>query len=146
MKVALLSFHNAYNYGAALQAYGLQCAVQSLGVDCEYINYQNDFRRHAYDMKYQFTSAVKNKNVFGAAKSLVGMPIMSARAKGFEGFYSKYLKTSKELYCCSEEAKRANRDYDKFIVGSDQVWNYSNNGGDTAYLLDFVDDNGKKIS
>lgn len=146
MKVALLSFHNAYNYGAALQAYGLQCAVQNLGVDCEYINYQNDFRRHAYDMKHQFASAVKKKNVVGAAKSFVGMPIMSARAKGFEGFYSNYLKTSTELYRSSEEAKRTNGDYDKFIVGSDQVWNYSNNGGDTAYLLDFVEDDSKKIS
>lgn len=146
MKIALLSFHNAYNYGAALQAYGLQCAVQNLGVECEYINYQNDFRRHAYDMKYQFASALKKKNVFGAAKYLIGMPIMSARAKGFESFYAKYLKTSKELYRSSEEAKNANGKYDKFIVGSDQVWNYSNNGGDTAFLLDFVDDDVKKIS
>ncbi len=146
MKIALLSFHNAYNYGAALQAYGLQCAVQSLGVECEYINYQNDFRRHAYDMKHQFASSVKKKNVLGAAKYLVGMPIMAARAKGFESFYSKHLKTSKELYRSSEAAKSANGKYDKFIVGSDQVWNYSNNGGDTAYLLDFVDDDSKKIS
>ena len=146
MKVALLSFHNAYNYGAALQAYGLQCAVESLGAACEYLNYQNDFRSHAYDMKRQFTDALKKKNVFGAAKALAGMPIMSARAKGFERFYCAHLKTSKALYRSSEEAKKANGDYDKFIVGSDQVWNYSNNGGDTAYLLDFVEDDRKKIS
>ena len=36
MKAALLSFHNAYNYGAALQAYALQCAVRKLGAECEY--------------------------------------------------------------------------------------------------------------
>jgi polysaccharide pyruvyl transferase WcaK-like protein len=31
-------------------------------------------------------------------------------------------------------------------VGSDQVWNYNNNGRDFAYLLDFVEDDTKKIS
>lgn len=146
MKVALLSFHNAYNYGAALQVYGLQCAVQDLGVECEYINYQNDFRRHAYDMRHQFKSALKKKNMLSASKSLVGMPIMSARAKGFKRYYAKFLKTSKDVYRSSEEVRKTNAHYDKFIVGSDQVWNYSNNGGDTTYLLDFVEDDSKKIS
>lgn len=146
MKIALLSFHNAYNYGAALQAYGLQCAVQQLGVKCEYINYQNTFRKHAYDMRFQLSQAIINKKAVSAAKSFVGMPVMAKRAKKFEGFYSKYLHVTKRVYETSEEARETNNFYDKFIVGSDQVWNYSNNGGDTAYLLDFVDDYSKKIS
>ena len=146
MKVALLSFHNAYNYGAALQAYGLQCAVQQLGVDCEYINYQNSFRKNAYDMKYQLSQAIANKKVINAAKTLVGTPIMAKRAKKFEEFYSKYLRVTKRVYASSEEAKETNVTYDKFIVGSDQVWNFHHNGGDIAYLLDFVDDDSKKIS
>lgn len=146
MKAALLSFHNAFNYGAALQAYALQYAVESLGVDCEYINYQNEFRRHAYDMKYHFKSSLKNKDLFGAVKSFIGAPVMSARSKSFHKFYSTHLKTTKKIFANSEEAKKLNSLYDKFIVGSDQVWNYTNNGGDTAYLLDFVDDDKKKIS
>lgn len=146
MKIALLSFHNAYNYGAALQAYGLQCAVQQFGVDCEYINYQNTFRKHAYDMKFQLSQAIKNKKAISVAKSFAGMPVMAKRAKKFEGFYSKYLHVTKRVYETSEDARETNNFYDKFIVGSDQVWNYSNNGGDTAYLLDFVNDDSKKIS
>ena len=146
MKVALLSFHNAYNYGAALQAYGLQCAVKQLGIDCEYINYQNAFRQHAYDMKWQFSQAVANKKVISAAKSFVGIPFMAKRAKKFEEFYSKYLCVSERIYTTSEEAKVTNNIYDKFIVGSDQVWNFSNNGRDAAFLLDFVTDDSKKIS
>ena len=146
MRIALLSFHNAYNYGAALQAYGLQCAVQQFDVDCEYINYQNTFRKHAYDMRFQLSQAIKNKKAISAAKSFVGIPFMAKRAKKFEGFYSKYLHVTKRVFETSEEARETNNFYDKFIVGSDQVWNYSNNGGDTAYLLDFVDDDSKKIS
>ncbi len=146
MKVALLSFHNAYNYGAALQAYGLQCAIQNLGIDCEYLNYQNPFRKHAYDMKYQFSQAVKNKKIVNAVRYLAGMPFMTVRGRRFVGFYSKYLKVTDQVYENSEAIAQLNECYNKFIVGSDQVWNYSNNGGDTAYLLDFVKDDRKKIS
>lgn len=146
MKIALLSFHNAYNYGAALQAYALQCAVQHLGVDCEYINYQNTFRKHAYDMKFQFSQAVVKKKPINAVKAFVGMPIMAKRAKEFEEFYKKNLHVTDRVYKNSEEAKSTNNSYDKYIVGSDQVWNYSNNGGDNAFLLDFVNDDRKKIS
>ena len=146
MRAALLSFHNAYNYGAALQAYALQCAVENLGVECEYLNYQNAFRKHAYDMKYQMKSALAKKNVPAAVKSVVGMPVMSARAEGFNQFYANHLKTTKTVFSSSEEARKVNGAYDKFIVGSDQVWNYAHNGEDTAYLLDFVDDDRKKIS
>ena len=146
MKVALLSFHTAYNYGAALQAYALQRTVEKSGAECEYINYQNDHRAHAYDMKYHFRNSLANKNVFGAAKSLLGMPAMAARAKGFNKFYSDYLRTTEEVYKNSAEAAQLNGKYDKFIVGSDQVWNSINNGSDTAFMLDFVEDNAKKIS
>ncbi len=146
MKAALLSFHNAYNYGAALQAYALQCAVQKLGAECEYIDYRNAYRRNAYDMKYQFASALKSRKIMSAAKSLIGIPVMARRAKNFKRFYSQYLRKTDHEYTCSKEARELNGTYDKFIVGSDQVWNFSNNGGDTAYLLDFVDDDSKKIS
>ncbi len=146
MKVALLSFHNAYNYGAALQAYALQCAVEKYGVACEYLNYQNEYRQHAYDMKFQFRHAVTEKKAVNAAKAFVGMPIMASRAKKFEEFFEKHLHVTNLVFHSSEEARETNAGYDKFIVGSDQVWNYSNNGGDTAFLLDFVDDDSKKIS
>ena len=146
MKVALLSFHNAYNYGAALQAYGLQCAVQQLGVDCEYINYQNKFRKSAYDMRYQLAQATQRKDVVRAAKVLVGTPLMKKRSERFDAFYAKHLRTTRRVYETSEEARATNDVYDKFIVGSDQVWNHHHNGGDTAFLLDFVDDDQKKIS
>ncbi len=146
MKVALLSFHNAYNYGAALQAYALQSAVEKLGADCEYIDYRNEHRKNAYDMKYQFRQAVRERKPVSAAKALVGGPIMAKRGKKFKAFYAKYLKTTEKIYETSKQASELNGAYDKFIVGSDQVWNFSNNGGDYAFLLDFVEDDARKIS
>lgn len=146
LKVALMSFHNAYNYGAALQAYALQYAVEQQGVECEYINYVNKHRIQAYDMRFQFSDALKNKKFVRAAKVACGSVFMLNRRKAFDRFFSKYLKTTQKIYRTSSKAKELNEMYDKFIVGSDQVWNPFNNGRDTAYLLDFVSDDTKKIS
>ena len=146
MKVALLSFHNAFNYGAALQAYALQCAVEEMGVQCEYINYVNEHRKNAYDMHYQLRDAIKNRNIPRAIRVAVGTPFINSRGKKFKKFYQAYLKRTEKVYRTSYEARELNEQYDKFIVGSDQVWNTENNGGDTAYLLDFVENPQKRIS
>ena len=39
MKVGILTFHKAINYGAVLQAYALCTAVEELGTPCSVINY-----------------------------------------------------------------------------------------------------------
>lgn len=146
MKVALLSFHNAYNFGAALQAFALQEAVKKMDVDCEYINYVNESRRQEYDMLFQIKKEIKKKNISRVIKLCCGIPFMMVRGKNFDLFYTKYLQKTKDVYSTSQEASALNDTYDKFIVGSDQVWNYENNGSDWAFLLDFVKDNVKKIS
>lgn len=146
MKIALLSFHNAANYGAALQAYALQHALEQMGHDCEYINYLNDERRNHYSLSYLFWDAVKKRNFSAAAKFLVGAPFLIARKMKFNKFYRSYLHVTKWVYRNSEEAAKLNPFYDRFIVGSDQVWNPDNNGDDSAFLLDFVKDDKKKIS
>ena len=146
MKVALLSFHNAYNYGAALQAYGLQCAVEQLGVECEYIDYVNEHRKNAYNMVFQLKTAIKNRDPIRAAKVFIGIPFIGIRGKAFDSFYSNNLKKTDRAFHTSKEAELLNEQYDRFVVGSDQVWNPENNGNDMAFLLDFVKDSSKKIS
>ena len=146
MKVALLSFHNAYNYGAALQAYALQEATEELGVQSEYINYVNEHRRTAYDMNCQFREAIQKKNYARAVRVLLGTPFIKSRGAKFKRFYREFLRKTEKIYHCSSEAQELNDLYDKFIVGSDQVWNTENNGEDTAYLLDFIQDPMKKVS
>lgn len=146
MRTAIISFHNAYNYGAALQAYALQKAIENMGIDCEYIDYVNEHRRKAYDMNYLFKNALVERDFAFAARALLGTPFMKMRGKRFDRFYKKYLRTTSKTYKTSEEAKELNHQYDKFIVGSDQVWNPENNGADFAYLLDFVEDNNKRVS
>ena len=47
MKVGLLTFHTAYNYGAMLQAYATQEALNEIGVEIEIL----DFYPKSYERK-----------------------------------------------------------------------------------------------
>lgn len=146
MKIALLSFHNAANYGAVLQAYALQAVLKFEKYDSLYIDYRNAHRRHTYDMIYQALKCLRERNVKGALMYVMGTPFMFIRKMRFRKFCYNYIKTTSKVYFASNELYELNNLFDKFIVGSDQVWNLENTGGDFAYMLDFVSDNNKKIS
>ena len=145
-KVALISFHNAYNYGACLQAYALQEAVTQMNTECEYINYINPCRAEIYDMKKRIQKAWKKKDVKELFKNVCGIPFARKRAKKFDAFYEQYLKKTDTVCHNVEEAQILESQYDKFISGSDQIWNAEHNGTDGAYFLEFVKDSKKKIS
>ncbi|MEO4795941.1 polysaccharide pyruvyl transferase family protein [Bacteroides uniformis] len=145
-KLALLSFHNAVNYGAALQAYALQNVLSEMGYNCEYINYQNEQRQNEYNMIYHVIKCLKKKMFRTALVYCLGSPFMAIRKIRFRKFYKRYLKCTETIYSTSQSVAVLNRQYDKFIVGSDQVWNYEHNGKDFAFLLDFVEKKEKKIS
>lgn len=146
MKIALISFHDTLNYGAALQAYALQHHLKTLGHDCEYIDYASEKRRHKYDVMPQITSALKSGNFKRAVSHLLGASFTCARKQAFGAFYKQHLHVTDKQYTTSAQAVELNAAYDKFVAGSDQIWNLSNTGGDGAYLLDFVKDSAKKVS
>ena len=51
-KVGLLTMHRVYNVGSALQAYALQHVVESLGYECELIDYRYPTTEHlAYQQR-----------------------------------------------------------------------------------------------
>lgn len=97
-------------------------------------------------MGYQFRKVLKERNWKNVIKFAVGAPVMEKRRRQFEKFYAAYVEKTEKCYRNSTGAAELNNKFDKFIVGSDQVWNPTNNGQDMAYLLDFVEDDYKKIS
>lgn len=146
MKLGLLTFHTAANFGAALQAYALQEFLERKGYDAEYIDYQSHKRRMIYDMPYRVKESFKKGKLIDAFFYAVGMPFMNMRKRKFEEFNRRYLHISDTLYHDKKDLEKANGHYDMFIVGSDQVWNPDNNGKDTSYMLSFVDDEHKTMS
>lgn len=141
VKVATLSFQHAYNYGAAFQVAALQHVVTQLGADCDII----DYRCPAIDRQYDFKPVRLNSSIFSAIRAnLVLAPFIRGKKKNFKHWMDSYKKT--EVITSKEQLEKLNGRYDKFIVGSDQVWNLKCQGHDDAFFLDFVSDNAKKIA
>lgn len=116
-KVGIITFHRAKNYGAVLQGYALQKAVQSFENDCEIIDYKCENIDKSYK-PFQFNASDPVKSII---KSVIMFRKRSKRIKSFSSFYNNYLRISQESYTDSE-IKDCKNKYDIFITGSDQVW------------------------
>ena len=141
MKVGILTYHDTTNYGAAFQAFALQKKIEELGCDCEII----DYKCKAVTERYEIKSPFKSSNIKQCIKRILTNKNNRNLKLKFETFYKRYQKRSDKTYY-KNTISETNNIYDKFIVGSDQVWNLRLSGEDTTYMLDFVKDDSKKYS
>lgn len=138
MKIGIVTFHRADNYGAVLQAYALQQVMIENGIDVKIVDYVSDY------LKYPFAKINwKTKGIVAQIFTMVGEISRMPRKKPFQEFRKRLVCTrplgKKELFSIEDE-------FDLFIAGSDQVWNPKITNFDTTYLLDFVKDKNKKGS
>jgi Polysaccharide pyruvyl transferase len=137
-KTATLTFQNADNYGAILQAYALHKTLANIGVENHVLNYQSKYMGKPYGL-----AALKRKGIIrfllGIAYYIVRMP---RKAKFSE------LRTHLKMTPILNKSDLINLEeqYDCFIAGSDQVWNDSITDLDPSFFLDFVKSPDKKLS
>ncbi len=145
-KIGILTFHRAYNYGAVLQCFALQQILIESGKDVEVIDYKNNYFEETYSLNpFKIKEFKKRIKVF--AQWILRMPIMlkeTQKKKKIQKFVSTYIKLSKPYV--KKELAEANKIYNMFIVGSDQVWNSELTNFDSSYFLDFVEQNNKRIA
>lgn len=131
--VATLTFHEAVNYGAILQAYALQKAIGDMGVQTEVLN-------------YSCPKIAANNSMPSSLKGRVGWMLKthtrSVRAKKFASFVSERVKVSSVVP--RESLAEFCSQYTSVVVGSDQVWNHNLTGDDRTYLLDFLEPGKRK--
>jgi len=126
-----------YNYGAVLQAYALQHYLEALGIDSEYIDYNEKYLL-SDTRKNKMTHAIeiiRNGGLMNAARSMYVYVINRSRFKlfpkrvnSFEKFKSRYIRFGGRSYKSFSDIKydEAEITNDSFLlVGSDQVWNSS---------------------
>ena len=135
MKIGILTFHCAHNYGAVLQCYAMQEFLRSKGHDVEVINYRPNYLLEPY--KIFNIKRFLTKNPIRLLKSLIIefilFPVRLNRFYGFEKFINGRLNLSKKVTSSS-----ISPNYDIFIVGSDQVWNPKiTQGFDSVFFADF---------
>jgi hypothetical protein len=109
MKIGIITFHCAYNYGALLQTYALYQKLTNLfsGNEVFIVDYCPVSIVKVY-------SLIQLENVFDFIKSLIKLPFSIKRKRLFNEFKKKHLKfiDINDIH---------NLDY--IVCGSDQIWN-----------------------
>lgn len=133
MKVATLTFHRTTNYGALFQTFALQKVLERLGYETEVLDYRSNIIETRY-RKPSITYYINPKNI---VKILFRNSFIRDNRKTFTNF-SRKINVSSVVYD-TNNIRSANALYDRFVVGSDQVWNWECMGSDPNYLLGFAD-------
>ena len=147
-KIGLVSVHNP-NYGSMLQTYALHTYLKSLGVDNEIILYtkKKDWRQFVRLFNIPLV-IMKGRIVYRDIYCKLFYKEISEqldiRISKFNEFKENYFVFSRN-HIGWKDLLTANRDYDTFIIGSDQVWNPINIGTNFFNLL-FTDDSKFRIS
>ncbi len=122
MKIGILTFHLAHNYGAVLQAYALQEVLKQQGYEVEIINYRPASIEEVYKL-FSF-QIYKGDSLAGMVRRFLGrMLTLGVRCKkyrNFERFIKIRLNLSGELCRNKTEIPQG---YDVYVFGSDQIWN-----------------------
>lgn len=134
MRVGILTFHRAKNYGAILQCYALSTYLSKKGHKIEVIDYFPSYFK-AEDSVFPFQK-FKYCNIKGKINILVtfilAFPKIFKRNRVFNSFLNKHIVLSK---CKYDESSSRVDGYDVIFVGSDQVWNREISGGEDAFFI-----------
>lgn len=143
MKVGVLTFHRASNYGTALQAFATMEALKSLGFDAELIDYRPECTERTLRPRH----LRKAKSMKEAASILINRVIYgnqhNEKIRRFLEFIDK-MPCGAEVCYTPEKVASVAQDYDVIISGSDQLWNLWVTEGDLTYVFPFA--HPKKLS
>lgn len=120
MRIGILTFHYACNYGAMLQTYATQEFLRSMGHDVCVVDYRNKAVEEGY--------AAWNFKI-DLLKTLPRAFSRAMRNSRFRHFMKECLVLSKDPF----------DSFDVLLFGSDQIWNEMITGGfDKIYWGDFT--------
>ena len=134
-KIAILTYQNALNFGAAYQCKALYQFVRS----------ENKYQVVVVDyVNNKFTDKTKLSTVFfdkqyrlrDRTKKLIISIVSKRIQKRFASFYKDVMFSDRYN---ENNFSQIDKEFDYFIIGSDQLWNFDLNDGDMNYLLPFVD-------
>lgn len=140
MKVGIITFSRAINYGAVLQSFALKNKIISLGHECKVINYYSEMVEKEASPFYLKDFSIKEMLI-----TILQIKMRLIKNKKFKIFSEKYLDCSSKLYN-KDTIQNQMSTYDAIITGSDQVWNYEITGLDENYFLSFASKETRKIS
>lgn len=146
MKIGIITFHRADNFGAALQCLALQTYLQDQGHLVKIL----DYRCKAIELVYSILNLrilFSRRNIFKSISTYVfnvrNYSEMRQKHVEYEKFRARYLHLTKSF-----TKVEADIGMDVYIAGSDQIWNLSLlHGFNNYYFLNFpISNRALKIS
>lgn len=142
MKIGILTFHCAHNYGAVLQCYALQETLKQIGHDVEVIDYRPQYLLTSYSIfnKYRILSKNPILMIRFFIREMLLLPVRIKRYHAFNEFIETKLNLSHRIM-----KRDIPSSYDIYIMGSDQIWNPKiTQGFDSVYFGYFDFHKGEK--
>ncbi|MCX5660759.1 MAG: polysaccharide pyruvyl transferase family protein, partial [Planctomycetota bacterium] len=150
MKLSILTFHYADNYGAVFQAYALQTYLKSLGHQVEILDYRSDDILRGGRLRLHPSARDIKADLYKLYIKWLNMrrgSVQGDAGNAFDAFRRKFLAISLRRHCSFAELQYDPPHCDAYVCGSDQIWNPPFHVGvDPAYFLDFAPEGRRRVS
>ena len=136
-----------YNYGGFLQEMALQDAINSLGYECEIIDYEGSQEFNTFSLKRgikNFSFDKIKKKLTKEKTILLSNPVsdlITKRKRAFDKYRAHNLVLSKKM--SYSDLHSIDLNYEQLVCGSDQIWNPDYNI--PAFFLNFGRKDCRKI-
>lgn len=118
MKIGIITFHRAHNYGAVLQCYALCHELKKLGHLVEVVDYYPKYLRNQYNL----LPSIKIGVVLWIKYLMKLLPILNVKIKRIRLFNSFINSLPLSVHQYNEDDCEI-QGYDVLVFGSDQIWN-----------------------
>lgn len=143
MRIGIITFHAAHNYGAVIQAYALQKYLLNNDYECKVIDFRAESQRD-FNALYPHRNGMKS-----IVKNVLMLPYdkkRRLREKRFEFFLNNEISLT-DTFVNEDQLSEIADEFDIFIAGSDQIWNTTKKADvSKAYFLNFVEYEKTKIA
>ena len=123
MKIGLITYHSAYNFGSVLQAFSTQNFIEKLGHQVKIINYRPVSQKRFYAI---INTGNGTKSFIKTLLRLPNLKGLLLRKQRYETFIHDYLHLTDEFET-PDDARQYAEAFDLYVSGSDQVWNKNSN-------------------
>ncbi len=124
MKVGILTMHRVLNYGSIWQAYSLKVAIEELGYEVSFRDFQSGCPRHKGKKIEELSFSDRLVRFF---KSEAMKPLQGIGKRIFRAKYRSLLEIESCRMLNISKELNANLTADIMVIGSDEVFNYTQN-------------------
>ena len=147
MKIALVTIHRITSDGSALQTYALQDFREKniKDSDCTILDYRFPNSYHWKERYRRMSFLKKYRNKLHRIRESLSYSTVVRKTR-FKRFWHEYLHLSQPYNSQKSILGLNPRDYDIYILGSDQVWNTKTLCGDSIFLFSYLSEHEKCFS